>query len=108
MPGVPLVPGPRGAAPRHTAVRFAVQLGAPHSAYLRQHVVSGRAVCPAAALLESAAAGVRAALGGIGMGPCAALVDVSIPSPLLLGPAMGNGVGAGEVTCTVDLAGELP
>jgi hypothetical protein len=106
-----VAPGGVGVAPVVArALRYAVRLDAPRASYLRDHIVSGRAICPAAALLEVVAAGVRAALlawaptqqqaqqwgedaAWGGGSPQPALTGVEIPSPLLLPAAGGGGSG---------------
>ena len=116
---IALTPGGRG------VLLFQVQLGRPAAAYLWEHVVAGRPVCPAAAFLEVAAASTRLAvdhsqlpphpasrLHGATLGPAASaqatvavavLQGVEIPSPLLLGAAGGPRGGGGELVCRIDL-----
>ena len=66
-------------------------------AFIWDHCIAGQALFPAAAMLEAASAAVASALGSAAEGQTAALVAVSIPSPLPLPPFNGFAVSIAAV-----------
>jgi acyl transferase domain-containing protein/acyl-CoA synthetase (AMP-forming)/AMP-acid ligase II/NADPH:quinone reductase-like Zn-dependent oxidoreductase/acyl carrier protein len=71
-------------------------------AHLRDHVVRGRALVPAAALTEMAAAAVRVLLPS-SSAAAAALAAASIPAPLLLPPPSSSSSAPVQMGCDVCL-----
>ena len=78
-------------------------------AYLRDHQVGGRALFPAAAMLETASAAIVSAFGSSAGGYPSALVAVTIPAPLQLPsanpPSIAVALDPGTAALSVESAG---
>jgi 3-oxoacyl-(acyl-carrier-protein) synthase len=82
------------------AVTFVCRVDGPRLAYLRQHVVLGRALLPAAAMLELALAAAHSLAGddATSAGGRLAIASLAIASPIILPDASAAAAAAGEGT----------